>query len=64
MSQKMQILLTERLKLDLKVFKYRIEYRKEPRSLFIKNIKVNNFGKLKDKDIELKKRNKCNLWRK
>ncbi len=30
----------------------------------IKKIQINNFGKLKNKKIELKNRNKYNLWRK
>ncbi len=30
--------------------------------MYIKKVQVNNFGKLKNKEIELKKRNKCYIW--
>lgn len=30
----------------------------------IKKIQINNFGKLKNKEIELNPRNKYNIWRK
>lgn len=30
--------------------------------MLIKKVQINNFGKLKNKKIEFKKRNKRNLW--
>lgn len=30
----------------------------------IEEIKINHFGKLKNKEIKLKKRNQCDLWKK
>jgi hypothetical protein len=32
--------------------------------MLIKKVQINNFGKLKNKEIEFEKRNKFGLWRK